>query len=60
MFDVITTLTKTRNANIDGCLGLEVSVSFDGMMNKERSGAYRCAVCGEGNATFVDLLADFR
>ena len=60
MFDVITTLTKTRNATIDGCLGLEVSVSFDGMMNEERSGTYRCAVCGQGNETVVDLSAGFR
>lgn len=59
-FGEITTLTKTRNANNDGCLGLEVSVSFEGMMNEERSGTYHCAVCGEENETFVDLLAGSR
>jgi hypothetical protein len=46
---------KASIANKDGCLGLEVSVSFKGMTNEEWNGTYRCAVCGEENETFVDL-----
>ena len=46
---------KASIAYKDGCLGLEVSVSFESMTTEEYSGTYRCAVCGEENETFVDL-----
>jgi hypothetical protein len=48
---------KASIANKDGCLGLEVSVSFESMTHEEYSGTYLCAVCGEENETFVDLSA---
>jgi hypothetical protein len=48
---------KASIANKDGCLGLEVSVSFKRMTNEECSGTYRCAVCSEENETFVDPSA---
>lgn len=48
---------KASIANKDGCLGLEVSVSFGRMTDERYSGTYRCAVCGEENETFVDPSA---
>jgi hypothetical protein len=48
---------KACIANKDGCLGLEVSVSFERMTQGVMYGTYRCAVCGEENETFVDLSA---
>ena len=48
---------KACIANKDGCLGLEVSVSFGRMTHEEYSGTYRCAVCGEENETSVDFSA---
>ena len=48
---------KASIANKDRCLGLEVSVSFERMINEENSGTYRCAVCGEENETLVDPSA---
>ena len=48
---------EARIANKDGCLGLEVSVSFGRMINEENSGTYACAVCGEENETLVDPSA---